>query len=290
MPPSLDPLFFPHIFETILLNSDRKTLLTARLVSRSMCSVVDPLLCGPFLELLTESDGSLGAWSHGRTGSIDSRRLPYFYRNGNESTRIAAMRQARGFGMHTSAASRYANSLLQHLPPQVRINIMHYDINYPLPPCAFATMPGDITLPACSYLQIIVQGCGNACCCQETAAFKHVSASVGICIEANYPRAHDMSHCEQSNCSVIAGIINPGVTELVLVGVEMGMLPCLFNGINVQANPDLQVRFRLYDRFSSSREERLAREAVKCFDVSESQVRFDYFNSCLSTPVQSPTP
>lgn len=235
MPPSLDPPFFPHIFETIFLNSDRETLLTARLVSKSACRAVDPLLCGPIFDLLTESDGSLGAWSGGRTDSIDglSRRLPYFHRSGNEATQIAAIRQAEDFSMHTSTASLHVNGLLQHLPPQSRISILHYDID--TSPPALATLPSDIVLPPCSFLQITVRGCRHECRCQGTGKFKHVSSSVEVYIDADYHQTHNMAH---SQCNVMAGVINSGVTEILFVGAEEGMLPCLFNGYQRSSQPE----------------------------------------------------
>ena len=58
MPVHLDPRCYPHLVEAILFNvSDHITWLAARLVSTAMLKLVDPLLCGHRLDIISDSNG-----------------------------------------------------------------------------------------------------------------------------------------------------------------------------------------------------------------------------------------
>lgn len=255
MPASLDPLYFPHIFEAILANTERETLLAARLVCSSMLNVVNPLLCGSYLRIMRDSGGILTALtntSRGEYWSAFNLRVPYFYRNGNEATQAAAVRRLRFLHLNTRAPGSHLNRLLQHLPPTAEIE-MHHD----------GALESDIVIPHSGPVYISASTkCG---CHSDGGTFAHAASEVQLTVynDGKGPR-----------CRMVAGVINPNLSELDICG-ELPGLPDLFEGIDVRASPDLQVLISDPDGCYFAEQDDLCRQAVERFNISEDQVEFE---------------
>lgn len=240
----LDPHSFPHVFDTILFElsevTDRKTLLAARLVSTAMLKLVNPRLCRDVLDVV-------------RTGGkpdFDARtaiplywgfhypRVPYFSPNGSPVAQAAAMARLTTFTLETDLMSEHVAGFLHHLPPAASVTLRRYMWEgqaRALP----SLLPRDLALPPCQDLNIVI---GSRCVCKSTGVFTHAASRVYLSLIPSYVVADD-SPGISSNCPVMSGVINLGVSQLIVDG-NVFALPGLLGNVNVEASPTLQVRFK----------------------------------------------
>lgn len=151
MTPSLNPQFFPHIWEAILRHTDRSTLLTARLVSLSLCDLADRLLSGDHLVLETFGQAGRPALIAMSDGSnlepinrvSPYRKVPFFHPDGDLRVQHRAMNHARRLFLNCSFATTRLNRLLQHVHPLCSVELwrtVHHNHSFAthisVPPCA----------------------------------------------------------------------------------------------------------------------------------------------------------
>ncbi|EJT46599.1 hypothetical protein A1Q2_00429 [Trichosporon asahii var. asahii CBS 8904] len=244
MPVHLDPRCYPHLVEAILFNvSDHITWLAARLVSTAMLKLVDPLLCGHRLDIISDSNGKRkilsSDWPFAHPLWRTWQRVPYLYEGGNRETQAAALRRVTSIFVDTDLVSPHVNNLMQHLLPSTYISISHFRvINNVL------TFPNelenDLRIPPCKSVRFDV--CPRCPCC-GTGVLEHSSPSISLHIWPDIVEPDFSSRTSrQSNCAIIAGAINPGVKVMSVEGDVFG-LPALLRGVEleIQASPDLQV-------------------------------------------------
>lgn len=179
MTPVLDPQFFPHIFESILLESldqpdSWNTLCNARLVCTGMRTIVDRLPLRVLFLLPRAGNPQLGAE---RTGVRCAARmpngallpLPAFYSNGvggsindvkyreelqdcvlGESQKVALSYAEELFVDEDSLGDKYAEMVLSHLPRGCSLYLFH-DWS--------SGADWDVCLPPMAALDITFSGC-----------------------------------------------------------------------------------------------------------------------------------
>lgn len=273
MPVPLDPACFPHIAEAILSNvTDRGMLLAARLVSSSMLSLVDPLLCSKRLHIEPDSRGNFSAVTSNLNIIADRLTVgtvPYLIKSGNAATQAAALRQLDTLTLHTHLVTHHVNGLLQHLSPAAYVEIEHVKMDgrgrvHP------AEFHGTLSLPTCDSLMIAFH---PSCTCGSAGNFEH--GTTGMVHLLIFPEAPDSaSRARHSTCAFIAGAINPSVTVLLVNG-DILQLPVLLAAVHVRSNPNLKVIFEPIDYEPTFDQEiELVSKTADCLGISEAQITF----------------
>lgn len=272
MPSQLDPLSFPHIVEAILVQTDRKTLLAARLVSTSMLRLVDPLFCHTRLFLMQSASGHLQGSSsmalRPSTSFKPHHRVPCFHRDGDEAIQAAAVSRIGHislFPLFNQSARKHAGRLLQHVRSDAFVGVYHdSSLGRGANPPPFDS---DLIIPPCTKITVTLS---QVCTCSRGGVFRHEAGAVELEIDGRLSLTHTIN-----SCAVMAGIINPGVTELIISG-KITALPSVLLGISVQANPDLDVIFESYTVPSAEAMADLRSFAAERFSIPEDHISFDY--------------
>ncbi|EJT46588.1 hypothetical protein A1Q2_00417 [Trichosporon asahii var. asahii CBS 8904] len=120
--PSLDPRFFPHITESILFFADYASLLSARGVCVSMCTLADKALSGDTIILKTGLRGRL--LCEGPLGN-----LPFFHPRSKRALQLKAMASTQRVVItKTVSVTERLNSLLKALPATCHVRIEHGEV------------------------------------------------------------------------------------------------------------------------------------------------------------------
>lgn len=270
MPSQLEPLSFPHIVEAILVQTDRKTLLAARLVSTSMLKLVDPLFSHTMLFLTQSASGHLqgsGPMALRLSTSFKPHhRVPYFHRYGDEAIQAAAVSRIGRislFPLFNKSAWKHAGRLLQNVRSDAFVGVYHDGS-----PGRGANPPpfdSDLIIPPCTKITVTLS---QVCTCRRGGVFRHEAGAVELRIESGPCLTHTIN-----SCAVMDGVINPGVTELIISG-KITATSSLLLGISVQANPDLNVVFDNYASTSVEVMADLRRFAAERFSIPEDRISF----------------
>lgn len=259
--PSLDPRYFPHIFEEVLRQADRKTMYNARLVSKAMCDVADAALLDRHrLRFWTDVKGDLIATS-------SRGRLPFFHPESRTFSQRRAMWRAREIWCRTaSLAPRFAD-LTEHVNPRCRLELRHS-----------GQLQNDIVIRSPGPLKIDIN---LGCSCREesmSVIFRHTSSRVVLNIGWYIPSVTSQEpttygrHQRHHGCTILDGLINPGVEELVIIGNVM-LASRLFEKAELRTSPKLVISVHL-DPCSPSAQFDLRGSLAKRFSLPQHRVRF----------------
>lgn len=266
----LDPHCIPHVFDTILSEvRDRKTLLAARLVSTDMLKLVDSRLCHVRLDVVRtggKPDFDARTATQPDHGAPSYPRVPYFFPNGSPVAQAAAMGRLTTFTLDTDLMSEHVAGFLRHLPPAASVTLRHYMWRGQagaLP----SLLPRDLALPPCQALTIDI---GSLCACQSTGLFTHVASRVNLWI---WSEGYAYASPGTSNCPVMSGVINLGVSQLIVSGNVLA-LPGLLGNVNVEASPTLHIRFEPDCALYPAEQTTLLADTHSLLNIPKGQIAF----------------
>lgn len=255
MPPSIDHLGFPHIVESILCETDWDTLLAARLVSASMCNFVDTLLPLERLTLSTSEAGEVCAHAWVPSERIKPRRaLPFFCPGGSQASQHIAVHRADVLFVNAQLATA-ASVTLRHYMWRGQAGALP------------SLLPCDLALPPCQALTIDI---GSLCACQSTGLFTHVASRVNLWI---WGEGYAYASPGTSNCPVMSGVINLGVSQLTVSGNVLA-LPGLLGNVNVEASPTLHIRFEPDCALYPAEQTTLLADTHSLLNIPKGQITF----------------
>lgn len=229
----LDPLGFPHIFEAIVAQATWKAQLAVRQVSFAARDIVDRLLSGPELTLMTDIKGRLRPAARRHDGA-PYRVIPFFHYQASLKPQYAAIRRADKVVISIRKASGRLARLLEHIQPHCTVVFDHCD-----------PLMLDIHIPPCAVLTVKLR---SGCFCipslyHSSVAFTHAASSVCLHFEDNvesylidcyvYGRSRRI-------CPVVAACFNSGVRNITLGG-DTDVLKRLLGKAKLKVKPGLKI-------------------------------------------------
>lgn len=273
---SLNPSFYPHIFETILRQCDSKTLLAARLVCHSLCALADRSFWAEQLLIRYDPNffDSPGILRVSDPYGHDVFRLPYFHPDGSVEKQCYAMSHAKSIQVICGRISPRLFNLLHYASSTCELDFCPWEV------CVHSAANwGPRFWPALD-LDVPFQ-----CPC-HSSSFKNLAMSWQIapsnfadfyCLGLNLP--YDVvgefaSSLASRRCPLVAGAVTRLVLELEIVG-NVFSFPKYLEGHEVQVHPELNVCiYQAGHQSSPDAMEALRGEIADCLKISKEQVHW----------------